>query len=96
MTYDKANDRFYYDGKRVRRFIDIKISNGESLSSGKFKGSMMSRNDEYGEINIETVRDFTVLDENGYGKLTGVISGRKSLDSRAIRFACRYEKGHDI
>jgi hypothetical protein len=72
VTYDKVKDRFYYNGKLVRSFQDIQMSNGESLSGGRFQGSMMSRNEEDGEIDIETVRDFTVLDENGYGKLTGI------------------------
>jgi beta-lactamase regulating signal transducer with metallopeptidase domain len=73
VTYDKVEDRFYYDGKLVREFLDIFISNGESLSGGKFKGSMMSRNEDDGEIDIETVRDYTVLDENGYGKLIDIV-----------------------
>jgi hypothetical protein len=72
VAYDKVKGRFYYNGKLVRSFRDIQMSNGESLSGGRFQGSMMSRNEEDGEIDIETVRDFTVLDENGYGKLTGI------------------------
>jgi hypothetical protein len=76
VTYDADFDRFYYGGKTVRRFLDVFIGNGESFSSGKFKGAMMSLYNEDGEIDITAVRDYSILDKDGYGKLTGIeVSG---------------------
>lgn len=74
LTYDKKQDCLYYDGKLVRQFVDILSSNGESLTSGKFKGSMRQVNspDGEGEIELEAVRDYTITDAEGYGKLVGI------------------------
>ena len=72
VTYDQKKDCFYYDGKQVKLFIDILSSNGESLSSGKFRGTMRQMGKPDGEIEIEAVRDYTKPDTNGYGKLIGI------------------------
>ncbi len=48
------------------------ISNGESLSGGNFHGALRTLGSADGTIDIYTVRDFTNLDANGYGTLTGV------------------------
>lgn len=74
LTYDKKQDCFYYNGKLVRSFIDILSSNGEALSSGKFKGSMRQINnpDGKGEVDIKAVRDYTKPKAGGEGKLIGV------------------------
>lgn len=72
LTYDKKTNSLYYQGKLVREFLDIMATNGEDLSGGKFSGTISQLCNDYGEININTVRDFTTLDKNGYGKLTGI------------------------
>lgn len=72
VTYDKKKDCFYYDGKLVRQFVDILASNGEPLSSGKFKGSMRQMGKPEGKIEIVAVRDYTKLDADGYGTLIGI------------------------
>lgn len=71
LTYDKKKDYFYYNGKLVREFLDIISSNGEVMDSGKFQGSIRQiyNPDDKGEINIQTVRDYTA---DGEGKLTGI------------------------
>lgn len=71
VTYDAKKDQWYFKGEKVRYFHDILTSNGESLSSGKFSGSMRSMNGE-GTVDIETVRDFQKPDAEGNGTLTGV------------------------
>jgi len=75
LTYDKKTNSLYYRGRIVREFLDIKATNGEDLSGGKFSGTISQVCNDYGEININTVRDFTTLDKNGYGKLTGIEVG---------------------
>ncbi|WP_052292931.1 M56 family metallopeptidase [Desulfofarcimen acetoxidans] len=74
LTYDKKQNRLYYNGKLVREFIDILSSNGEALESGKFKGSMRQFNspDGKGEVDIKSVRDYTKLNADGQGELTGI------------------------
>lgn len=74
LTYDKKQDRLYYNGKLVRYFIDILSSNGESLTGGKFKGSIRQINspDGKGEVDVYTVRDYGKLDAEGSGTLTDV------------------------
>ena len=74
LTYDKKQNCLYYNGKLVREFIDILSSNGEALESGKFKGSMRQFNspDGKGEVDIKAVRDYTRLNADGQGELTGI------------------------
>ena len=72
VTYDKTQDRLYYNGKSVRIFWDTMGSNGESLTGGQFSGSARIKNSADGEIDISVIRDFSELDGNGYGKLVGI------------------------
>ncbi len=74
LTYDKDTACFYYNGKLVRQFVDILMSNGESLSGGKFKGSMRQiiNPDGKGEVDVYTVRDYEKLDSDGNGTLTDI------------------------
>ena len=71
LNYDKNKDCFYYKGKLVREFIDVMQSNGESLSSGKFKGTIrqISNPRGEGEIDVSTIRDYEKKDEFGNGTL---------------------------
>ena len=74
LTYDKEKDYLYYNGKLVRTFLDVLSSNGEALESGKFKGSIRqwSNLDDKGDVRIKAVRDYTKLNANGEGELTGI------------------------
>ena len=72
LTYDKKQDCFYYNGKLVLQFVDVLASNGESFSSGKFKGSMRQVGSPDGKIEIQAVRDYKKLDSDGYGTLIGI------------------------
>lgn len=40
ITYDFTADQWYFNGEEVRYFWDVLISNGESLTSGKFNGEL--------------------------------------------------------
>lgn len=71
VHYDAAQDVLTYQGKTVRRFLDIRQTNGESLEGGKFQGTMTSFTQDGGEIDISTLRDYTRPDANGDGKLYG-------------------------
>ncbi len=85
LIYDIEQDYLYYNGKRVRQFIDILTSNGESLSGGKFKGSMRQINspDGSGEVDVYTVRDYKKTDTNGNGTLTDVKAySQEEFDAR--------------
>lgn len=72
VTYDIKNDRWYFNGEKVRFFRDVLASNGEGLTSGKFKGSMRLLGSTDGTVDIYTVRDFAHPDASGNGTLTGI------------------------
>ena len=71
VTYNTKNDQWYFNGEKVRRFVDILTSNGEDLSSGKFHGSIRTLNGN-GTVDIYTVRDFDKLNSEGNGTLIDV------------------------
>lgn len=73
VTYDAKNDQWYLHDEKVRFFRDILTSNGESLTGGKFKGTMRTfESANGGTIDIYTVRDFANLNSSGNGTLTGI------------------------
>ena len=72
VTYDAKNDQWYFNGEKVRYFQDVLTSNGEGLTSGNFNGAIRNSWSASGTIDVYTVRDFSNLDANGYGTLTGV------------------------
>ena len=72
VTYDIKNDQWYFNGEKVRFFRDVLTSNGEGLTSGKFKGSMRLLGSADGTVDIYTVRDFAHPDTSGNGTLTGI------------------------
>ncbi|MGM9600485.1 MAG: hypothetical protein ACI3W5_02710 [Faecousia sp.] len=72
VTYDIKNDQWYFNGEKVRFFHDVLTSNGEDLTSGKFKGAIRTFGSVDGTVDVYTVRDFTTLDASGNGTLTGV------------------------
>lgn len=71
VAYDAKDDQWYFNGEKVRFFRDVLTSNGESLTNGKFKGTMRTFSGN-GTIDIYTVRDFSKLDTSGNGTLTGI------------------------
>ena len=72
VTYDIKNDQWYFNGEKVRYFQDVLISNGESLTGGKFNGAIRNSWSINGTVDIYTVRDFANPDADGYGTLTGM------------------------
>lgn len=72
VTYDAEEDQWYYNGEKVCYFRDVLTSNGKSLTGGGFRGSMRTLPSTGGTLRVETIRDFTHPDAQGYGTLTGV------------------------
>ena len=72
VTYDAAKDQWYFNGEEVRYFRDVLTSNGESLTSGKFRGEMRTLGSGVGTIDIYTVRDYGHLNSEHHGTLTGI------------------------
>ena len=72
LRYDVEKNALYYGERRVRDFTDVRQSNGETLGSGRFKGVMTHLYDEDGEVDVETIRDFSRPDADGDGKLVGL------------------------
>ncbi len=60
--------RWYYDGQPIRVLTDVLTSNGESLTGGRFQGTMRNFAGE-GDIDVRTVRDYDHCDRDGNGKL---------------------------
>ena len=71
VTYDAKDNQWYFNGEKVRFFRDILTSNDESLTNGKFKGTMRTLGGN-GTVDIYTVRDFSNLDASGNGTLIGI------------------------
>ena len=72
VTYDAGADQWYFNGEKVCFFRDVLTSNGKSLTGGGFRGAMRILSSAEGAVRIETVRDFTRPDFQGYGTLTGI------------------------
>ena len=60
--------RWYYEGQPIRVFTDVLTSNGESLTGGRFQGTIRNFAGE-GDIDVRTVRDYDHCDRDGNGKL---------------------------
>ncbi len=72
VTYDAGEDQWYFNGEKVCFFRDVLTSNGKSLTGGGFRGAMRILSSVEGTVRIETVRDFTRPDSQGYGTLMGI------------------------
>lgn len=72
LSYDMQTDTFSYQGQLVRRFLDVKQSNGESFSGGRFKGVMTSISNDYGDVDVTILRDYAKPDAEGNGAITGI------------------------
>lgn len=72
VTYDEKSGEWYFNGKKVRYFLDVLNSNGEAPNSGKFHGAIREWENENGTVDIHTVRDFSKPDKDGNGTLTGI------------------------
>lgn len=71
VTYDEAEDQWYYNGEAVCYLRDVLSSNGKSLTGGGFRGVIRTLSFERGAVRIEAVRDYARPDALGYGTLTG-------------------------
>ena len=72
VTYDAGEDQWYFNGEKVCFFRDVLTSNGKSLTGGGFRGAMRILSSAEGTVRIETVRDFTRPDFQGYGTLMDI------------------------
>ena len=72
LTYDADNDQLFFNGEKVRYFQDVLTSNGEDLTSGKFKGEMRTLGNGTGTVDIYSIRDYSRLDSEKHGTLTGI------------------------
>ena len=68
ITCDGGGGQWYLDGEPIRVFTDILSSNGESLTGGRFQGTMRNFAGD-GAIDVRTVRDFDRCDDEGHGTL---------------------------
>ena len=73
LTCDTDSGQWYLDGEPIRVFTDVLTSNGESLASGNFQGTMRNFAGD-GAIDVRTVRDFDHCDDKGCGTLLYVES----------------------
>ena len=72
VTYDAGVDQWHFNGEKVCFFRDVLTSNGKSLTGGGFRGAMRILSSAEGTVRIETVRDFTRPDFQGYGTLMDI------------------------
>lgn len=72
LNYDVSRDILSYQGQTVRRFLDVQQSNGESFSGGRFAGTMTQISQDYGDVDVTILRDYTQPDAEGNGKVIGV------------------------
>lgn len=72
VTYDTGEKQWYYNGEKVCYLRDVLTSNGKSLTGGGFRGTMRTLPSAGGTLRVETIRDFTRPDAQGYGTLTGI------------------------
>ena len=73
LTYDPQTDALTYMGSAVRNFLDVRSSNGASLSGGSFRGSITQISNGDGEVDVETIRDYSRPNASGEGTLTGIV-----------------------
>lgn len=78
LTYDPQTDALTYMGRAVRNFLDVRSSNGASLSGGSFRGSITQICKEDGEVDVETIRDYDRPNASGEGALTGIVVTEKN------------------
>ena len=73
LTYDPQTDALTYMGRAVRNFLDVRSSNGASLTGGSFRGSITQISNADGEVDVETIRDYARPNASGEGALTGIM-----------------------
>ena len=78
LKYDPQTDALTYMGRAVRNFLDVRSSNGASLSGGSFRGSITQINNADGAVDVETIRDYARPNASGEGTLTGIVVTEKN------------------
>ena len=77
IKYDPQTDALTYMGRALRSFLDVRSSNGASLTGGSFRGSITQFCKADGEVDVETIRDYARPNASGEGTLTGVVVTEK-------------------
>ncbi|MGN0185038.1 MAG: hypothetical protein ACI4AL_07945 [Aristaeellaceae bacterium] len=78
LTYDPQTDALTYMGRAVHNFLDVRSSNGVSLTGGSFRGSITQISKADGEVDVETIRDYDHPNASGEGTLTGIVVTEKN------------------
>lgn len=78
LTYDPQTDALTYMGRAVRNFLDVRSSNGASLTGGSFRGAITQICNGDGEVDVETIRDYARSNASGEGTLTGIVVTEKN------------------
>ena len=78
LKYDPQTDALTYMGRAVRNFLDVRSSNGASLTGGSFRGSITQISNADGEVDVETIRDYARPNASGEGTLTGIVVTEKN------------------
>lgn len=83
VTGDAETGIWYFHGQKVRFFLDILTSNGEPADSGNFHGSIRQWQNDDGEIDIYTVRDFQKQNDEKNGTLKSIQAySQQEFDAR--------------
>ena len=77
LKYDPQTDALTYMGRAVRNFMDVRSSNGASLTGGSFRGSITQISNGDGAVDVETIRDYARPNASGEGTLTGIVVTEK-------------------
>ena len=72
LRYDAERDLLFYRDRQVRKFVDVRVSNGEAMESGKFEGALTQLVYEGGAVDVTTVRDYEHPGTGGEGALLGL------------------------
>ena len=72
LRYDAENDLLFYQDQQVRKFVDVRVSNGENPEGGKFQGVLTQLIYEGGAVDVTVVRDYEHPDAEGEGELLGL------------------------
>ncbi|NLO84363.1 MAG: hypothetical protein GX096_02905 [Clostridiales bacterium] len=72
LIYDESTNILSYQGQTVRDFTDVQQTNGEPMGNGRFSGMITGLSNDFGVIDVTTIRDYTKPDAEGNGTLTGL------------------------
>ena len=72
IVYNQTDGSLSCQGMKIRRFLDIRTSNGQSRTGGGFEGTMTLMLFDSGDVDVEIIRDYDRSEANGEGALIGL------------------------